>query len=265
MGRLSGKVGIITGGASGFGEATARLFAREGAKVVIADYLVHKGGEEHATAICEDIRKGGGEVIFIRVDVSQPADAQKMVETAVKTYGRLNVLFNNAGIQYPLGIDLADYPIEEGNRIIDVNFKGVWYGMRYAIPVMIKAGGGSIISTSSICAFNACSGSPIYSATKGAVSALSITVANEYARCGIRSNTICPGPARSPLHADFLKTKAGQDVFNTIQQEIPLGRTCEPEDIAHAALFLASDESAFITGIDLMVDGGWRSRGLRSG
>jgi NAD(P)-dependent dehydrogenase (short-subunit alcohol dehydrogenase family) len=265
MGRLDGKVAIITGGASGFGEATARLFAKEGAKIAIADCFVHEGGERHAQSISYDIKKEGGQAIFMKIDVSKPADTERMVKTAVETYGKLNILFNNAGIQYPLGLNLADYPLEEGNRIIDVNFKGVWYGMRYAIPEMIKAGGGSIISTSSICAFNACCGSPIYSATKGAVSALSITVANEYARCGIRSNTICPGSARSPLHADFLKSEAGQTVFKTIEHEIPLGRTCEPSDIANAALFLASDESAFITGTDLMVDGGWRSRGLKSG
>ena len=265
MGRLDGKVAIITGGGSGFGEATSRLFAKEGAKVIIADCIVHEGGEATIEAIIKDIKAAGGEVTFVKTDVSKLADAEKMVKTAVSTYGKLDVLFNNAGIQGPMGINVADYPIEEGNRIIDINFKGVWYGIRYAIPEMIRAGGGSIISTASICAFNSCNGAAIYSATKGAVAALSITVANEYARRGIRCNTINPSSARTPLHANFLKSEIGQKVFQTIADQIPMGRTCEPADIAYAALFLASDESKYITGTDLMVDGGWRTRGLQSG
>ena len=265
MGRLHNKVAIITGGGSGFGEATSRLFAKEGAKVVIADFAVHKDGEAAIEAIINDIKAAGGEATFVKVDVSKSADAQRMVKTAVHTYGRLDILFNNAGIQGPMGINLADYPEDEGHRIIDVNFKGVWFGMKHAIPEMIKSGGGSIISTASICAFNSCNGSGIYSASKGAVVALSITVANEYARHGIRCNTINPSSARTPLHKAVLEREAGQKVFKTIADQIPIGRTCEPDDVAYTALFLASDESKYITGTDIMVDGGWRTRGLQSG
>jgi len=257
MGRLDGKVAIITGGGSGMGEATSILFAKEGAKVIVADWVA-EGGER----VVKKIKDNGGEATFVKVDVSKAVDAQKMVKTAVDTYGKLNILFNNAGIQGPMGIDLADYPVEEGEKIIAVNFEGVWFGMKYAIPEMLKAGGGSIISTASLCAFIGYKGISIYCATKGAIVALSRTVANEYARRGIRCNTINPSSSSTPLHADLLKPEVGRKVFQNVAEQIPMGRTCEPDDVAYAALFLASDESQYITGTDLMVDGGWRIKGL---
>jgi NAD(P)-dependent dehydrogenase (short-subunit alcohol dehydrogenase family) len=259
MGKLDGKVAIITGGGSGFGEATALLWAKEGAKVVIADWVA-EGGE----ATVRKIKAAGGEAIFVKVDVSKTEDVKKMVNTAVDTYGKLDILFNNAGIQWgpkgPISYNLADYPEEEADRVIAVNFKGVYLGMKYAIPKMIEAGGGSIISTASTCVFNACQGSAVYSGTKGAVYSLSKTVAMEYVQMGIRCNTIGPGPGRTPLHKDFIK--ANPEAWKTIESAIPMQRATEPEDVANAALFLASDESKYITGQNIMVDGGWGARGF---
>lgn len=259
MGKLDGKVAIITGGGSGFGEATALLWAKEGAKVVIADWVA-EGGE----ATVKKIKTAGGEATFVRTDVSKTEDVKRLVSTAVKKYGKLDILFNNAGIQWgpkgPISYNIADYPEEEADRVIAVNFRGVYLGMKYAIPEMLKAGGGSIISTASTCVFNACQGSAVYSGTKGAVYSLSKTVAIEYVKMGIRCNTIGPGPGRTPLHKDFIRDNP--EAWKGIESAIPMQRAAEPEDVAHVALFLASDESKYITGQNIMVDGGWGARGF---
>ncbi len=261
MRKLDGKVAIVTGGGSGFGEATVRLFAKEGAKVVIADCIVHKDGEAAIEAMLKEIKAAGSEATFVKVDVSKTEDVKKMVKTAVDTYGKLDILFNNAGLQWgpkgPIAYNIADYPEEEADRLIAVNFRGVYLGMKYAIPKMLKAGGGSIISTASICVFSACQGSAVYSGTKGAVYSLARTVATEYAESGIRCNTIGPGPGRTPLHED-LDPKA----WKPIENAVPMKRATRPEDVANVALFLASDESEYITGQNIMVDGGWSVRGF---
>ena len=253
MGRLEGKVAIVTGGGSGMGEATSILFAEEGAKVVVADWVA-EGGER----VVKKIKDNGGEATFIKVDVSKAADAEKMVKTAVSTYGKLDILFNNAGILGPMGTKTADFKEEDADKIIAVNFKGVYLGTRYAIPEMIKSGGGSIISTASECAIHSCNSLAVYSATKGAVLAFSRVVAIEYAKESIRSNTISPCMTRTPMHASW----SGTDAWKAAEKNIPLGKACEPEDIAYAALFLASDESKYITAANLMVDAGFTVRGV---
>ena len=250
MGRLDGKVAIITGGGSGFGEATALLWAKEGAKVVVADWVA-EGGER----VAKKIKTDGGEATFVKVDVSKATDAQKMVKTAVDTYGKLDILFNNAGIQGPYRTKVADFEEEVADKIIAINFKGVFLGTKYAIPEMIKSGGGSIISTGSVDAFSGCGAQAVYSATKGAVVAFSQSVATECAKDGIRSNTINPAFGDTPMHAELIKAHPESQKVGA--NTIPLGRLAKPEDIAYAALFLASDESKFITGANLMVDGGY--------
>jgi len=254
-GRLDGKVAIVTGGGSGMGEATSILFAKEGAKVVVADWVAEGGAR-----VVKAIKAAGGEATFVKVDVSKAADAKKMIKTAVSIYSKLDILFNNAGIQGSYDIKVADFEEELADKIIAVNFKGVFLGTKYAIPEMIKVGGGSIIHTASICAFSGVQGCSIYNATKGAVVAFSQSVATEYAKVGIRSNTINPSPAHTPLHTKFSVDNPA--LWKEIEKTIPVGRFCEPDDVAYAALFLASDESKFITGANLMVDGGWRVRGF---
>jgi NAD(P)-dependent dehydrogenase (short-subunit alcohol dehydrogenase family) len=255
MGKLDGKVAIVTGGGSGFGEATALLWAREGARVVVADI-----SEAGATRVCEAIRKAGGKAEAVKADVSKPLEAEAMVKAAVKAFGRLDVLFNNAGILGPRGVYAADLPVGEAERLLAVNVMGVFLGTRYAIPEMLKSGGGSIISTGSDSAFLGNRGLSVYCATKGAVLAFSRVVAMEYARQGIRSNTISPGAGKTPMHAELID--GNKEAWRQVEEAIPVGRSCYPEDLARVALFFASDDSKYITGANLMVDGGWTARGL---
>jgi NAD(P)-dependent dehydrogenase (short-subunit alcohol dehydrogenase family) len=251
MGRLDGKVAIVTGGGSGMGQATSILWAKEGAKVVVADVNVEGGKQTVQT-----IKDAGGEATFVQADVSKASDAKKMVEFAVKTYGKLNILFNNAGILISRGIKTADITEEDADKLIAVNFKGVFLGTKYAIPEIIKSGGGSIITTGSDSAFHGGGGGSIYAATKGAVVTFARNVAAEYAKKGIRSNSLSPCGARTPMNAENMNKP---DYEANGQKLFPLGRRCEPDDVAYAALFLASDESKYITGSNLMVDGGFTS------
>jgi NAD(P)-dependent dehydrogenase (short-subunit alcohol dehydrogenase family) len=255
MGRLDGKVAIVTGGGSGFGEATALLWAREGAKMVVADI-----SEAGAKRVCEAIRRAGGAAEMVKADVSQASDAESMVKAAVKAFGRLDILFNNAGILGPRDAFTADFPVEEAQRLVAVNILGVFLGTRYAIPAMLKGGGGSIISTGSDSAFLGNRGLSMYCGTKGAVLAFSRAVAMEYARKGIRVNTISPGAGRTPMHARLID--GDTEAWRQVEEAIPVGRSCYPEDLARAALFFASDDSKYITGANLMVDGGWTAKGL---
>ena len=255
MGRLDGKVAIVTGAASGFGRATAILLAREGARLVAADWNAEGGA-----SVADAIKKEGGEAIFIETDVSKAQDAKRTVTTAMDTYGRLDVLFNNAGILGPRGIYTADFPDEEVERLIDINFKGVYYCTKYAIPALIKSGGGSIITTGSDSAFLGNRGLAVYSAMKGAVITFSRVVAMEYVKEWIRANTISPGAGQTPMHAELIEHN--KEAWKEVENGIPMGRACYPEDVARAALFFASDDSKYITGANLMVDGGWTVRGL---
>ena len=255
MGRLTGKTALITGGSSGFGEAAALLWADEGAQVAVADV-----NDEEGEKTAEKIRSRGGEAIFVHADVSNPADAERMVAETVRKYGKLDILFNNAGIMGPRSDYVIDLDYEDAQRLVNVNILGVFLGTKYAVPEMIKAGGGSIITTGSDSAFLGNRGLSVYCATKGAVLAFSRVIAMEYADQGIRANTVSPGAGKTPMHRELYEEK--KDVWADVEAGIPMKRACAPEDIARAALFFASDESAYITGANLMVDGGWTAKGL---
>lgn len=249
MARLEDKVAVITGAGSGIGRAAALLFATEGASVVAADIVADRAG-----AVAEEIRAEGGTAVPARVDVADAASVEDVVATALTTYDGLHVMFNNAGI-FP-GDDggLLDTPPETWDRVMDVNLKGVWHGCRAAVPALLRTGGGSIVNVASFVAIvGAATAQLAYTASKGGVLALTREVAVEYARRGIRANAICPGPIDTPLLAELLA--------DPVQRErrlvhIPLGRFGRAEEIAHAALFLASDEASFVTGSALVVDGG---------
>jgi NAD(P)-dependent dehydrogenase (short-subunit alcohol dehydrogenase family) len=248
MRRLGGKIAIVTGAGGGMGRAGASLFAKEGAKVIVADFVPETGEET-----VRMIKEAGGEATFVEADVSQTEDVKKIVKAAVDTYGKLNVLYNNAGIVTGY-VPTLEWTEENYDKTMAVNVKGVWLGMKYAIPEMIKAGGGSIINAASIAADAAQRGSCIYAASKGAVLSMSRVVAVEHAAQNIRVNCIKPGVIATPMALGVLK--GSPEARKRIERETPQGRLGKPEEVAQLALFLASDESSHITGQSLAVDGG---------
>jgi NAD(P)-dependent dehydrogenase (short-subunit alcohol dehydrogenase family) len=245
--RLPGKVAIITGGAHGMGAEESQLFAREGAKVVIADVLEEEGKKLEAA-----IKQSGGEAMFLRTDVTAEGDWQRLVETTVSRFGQLDILVNNAGLSSTSAIDPMD--TEGWHRIMAVNTTGVFLGTKYAIPAMQQVGGGSIVNISSIMGFvGGESGHPAYHASKGAVRIFTKATAVKYGPVGIRANSVHPGfmpPMRSARPRDTA------DLQRLIEWT-PLRRTGKPIEVAYAVLFLASDEASFITGTELVVDGGF--------
>lgn len=248
--KLKGKVAIITGAGSGIGRASALLFAVEGAKVVVAD-LVAAAGEETVA----EIKKDGGEAIFVQVDVAQAAQVEKMVQVAVETYGRLDVLFNNAGLTIPASVTEASEEI--WTRSIEVNLKGVMLGCKYAIPELQKVGGGSIVNTASMLGLVASPRQAPYSAAKGGVVLLTKQVAIDYARDNIRCNCICPSEVDTPMHRKFITESPDPEATRKrLLERIPLNRVAHPDELASVALFLACDDSSYITGVALPVDGG---------
>ncbi len=247
MGRLDGKVALISGGARGQGAAEARLFAQEGSKVVFGDVLDEDGGK-----VEEQIRELGGEATYVHLDVTRAADWRTAVATAVNKYGRLDVLVNNAGILIRKGIE--DTSEEEWDRIMAVNAKGVFLGTKHAIPAMRRAGGGSIVNISSVAGLvGSPYGSAAYTATKGAVRLFTKVTAIQHARDKIRCNSVHPGLIDTPMVQDSLAEPASRQER---LRRIPLGRMGTVEDIAYGVLYLASDESSFVTGSELVIDGG---------
>ncbi|HEX9374649.1 MAG TPA: glucose 1-dehydrogenase [Actinomycetota bacterium] len=247
--RLEGKVALITGGASGMGKVAARLFAEEGARVVLTD-VADEAGEQ---AVAE-IAGAGGDVAYVHADVSRSADAEAMVRFAVERFGRLDVLYNNAGIFHPRDDSVVNTPEEIWDLTINVNLKGVFFGCQFGIPAMLDSGGGSIVNVASFVALMGAAAPQIaYTASKGGVLAMTREIAVEFARRGIRANALCPGPIETPLLAELL---ADPERRNRRLVHIPMGRFGRAEEVARAALFLASDESSLMTGAALVVDGG---------
>jgi NAD(P)-dependent dehydrogenase (short-subunit alcohol dehydrogenase family) len=249
--RLEGKVAIVTGAASGIGRAAAQRFAREGAKVAVADLAVAEG-----EGVVESIRAGGGEALFVATNVSREADVAALVETVERCYGRLDTIFNSAGIEQPVtpshevGEDLFD-------RVIGVNLKGTFFGCKHAIPALLRAGGGTIVNNSSVSAFANVGGNASYAASKGAVMSLTRVLAIEYASRNIRVNAICPGVIDTAMNRRNLDLADDQDMVRERWMAVtPLGRMGTPEEVAETVLYLASDQSSFTTGIGLLIDGG---------
>ena len=252
-GRLDGKVAVITGGASGMGAATVRKFVAEGARVVIADVQEEKGRE-----LAQDI---GPEAVFAFADVCREADVQGMIETAAAEFGGLDCLFNNAGFAGVMGdIETTDMG-EPYERTVGAMLTGVVLGMKHAVPHLKARGGGAILSTASVAGIKGGLGPHVYSGVKAAVVNLSRSVAMELGPFSIRVNAICPGGIATPIFAGQLAQSGGNEDYAAavrplLQQMQPVPRAGEPEDIANAACFLASDEASFITGQALVVDGG---------
>lgn len=247
--RLENKVALITGASSGIGEATALLFAQEGAKIIVVDINVDKG---HNTV--KQIKDGGGEAAFFHADVSKAADCERMIAFAEQTYGALHILFNNAGIMH----DDDGNAMSTSEAVFDltmaINVKGVFFGCKYGIPAIARAGGGSIINTASFVAhLGAATPQLAYTASKGAVLAMSRELAVIHARQNIRVNALSPGPLRTDLLMNFLNT---EEKKQRRLVHVPMGRFGEAREMAYAALFLASDESSYMTGSEFLVDGG---------
>jgi NAD(P)-dependent dehydrogenase (short-subunit alcohol dehydrogenase family) len=249
MGRLDGKVALITGGASGMGMVASRLFASEGAKVLLTDVA-----DEAGEAVAKEIESTGGEAAYVHADVSNEVDAKHMVDTAVERFGHLHVLYNNAGVMLPDdgSVHLTDASIWD--TTLAINVKGVAFGCKYGVPAMIASGGGSIINVASFVAWlGAATSQTAYTASKGAVLAMTREIAVEYARKGIRCNALCPGPIETPLLMELLSDEVRR---RRRLVHIPMGRLGQAEELAKAALFLASDDSSYMTGASLIVDGG---------
>ena len=248
--RLADKVTIITGAGGGMGRVAAQLFAKEGAKVVVAEYSEAAGRDTVAMVEAE-----GGSATYVRSDVSKEADAKAMVDHALATYGRVDVLYNNAGIMPEADHSVIDTDVDTWDQVMAVNVRGPFLGCKYAIPAMIAGGGGSIVNVASFVAILGCSvPQDAYTASKGAILSLTRSLAVQFGPNGIRTNAICPGPIETPLLMDWLlKDEAAK---NLRLARNPTGRFGKPEEIVFMALYLASDESRFTNGASLVVDGG---------
>jgi len=246
---LTGKVAFITGASTGIGRATAIAYGKVGACVAVVD-TNNDAGMMTALQVVE----AGGKARFFKCDVSNAAEVKKAVEDTVKEFGRIDYAFNNAGIEGEQGAT-PDCTEENWNKVINVNLKGVWLCMKYQIPQMLKQGGGSIINCSSIAGLVGFPGIPAYVASKHAVIGLTKTAALEYAKLNIRVNAICPGVIQTPMIDRFTHGEA--QIKKQLADGEPVGRVGRPEEVAAAALWLGSNESSFITGHSLAVDGGW--------
>ncbi|HJY82680.1 MAG TPA: SDR family oxidoreductase [Candidatus Binatia bacterium] len=247
-GRVAGKVALVTGGSSGIGRATAQIFAREGAKVVIADVNVE--GSEETVGL---IRAAGGEAVFLKTDVAQATEVEAMVKKAVETYGRLDCAFNNAGIEGALQPTI-EYDVTVWDRVLSINLRGVWLCMKTEIRQMLSQGGGAIVNTASAAGLVAVPGMSAYVAAKHGVVGLTKTAALEYAKAGIRVNAVCPGGVDTPMvqrvfssNPQFAEAAASAE---------PVGRLAQPAEIGEAVVWLCSDAASFVTGLPMAVDGG---------
>jgi len=249
QGRLQSKVALITGAGGGIGRAAARAFSREGARVVVVDAVDAAG-----RATVDEISVAGGTAAFISADVGRAADVQAVIAFAEAQFGALHVLFNNAGIFPDEDGSVVDTDEAVFDRVIAVNLKGVFLGCKYGIPALLRAGGGSIINTASFVAvMGAATSQSAYTASKGGVLALTREIAIEFARRGIRANALCPGPVNTPLLQSLLADPARRA---RRMVHLPMGRLAEADEIAAAALYLASDEASYVNGTTFLVDGG---------
>jgi len=246
--RLNGKVALVSGGASGMGQSEALIFAREGARVVVADVLETEGRQ-----VADKIKAGGGQATFAKLDVGNEAEWEKVVKATVEGFGKLDVLVNNAGISGTFDQDMLS--TSAWDTLMDINAKGVFLGMKTVIPVMQRAGGGAIVNISSISGFVGQTGVHMaYNASKGAVRIMTKTAAVQYAKDGIRVNSVHPG-MMPPMRSS--KTSADPIWREKMIKAVPMKREGRVEEVAHAVLFLASDEASYITGTELVVDGGY--------
>jgi NAD(P)-dependent dehydrogenase (short-subunit alcohol dehydrogenase family) len=247
--RLANKVAIITGAASGMGKAAAELFAGEGASIIVADIMVKEGEET-----VRNIREAGGHAIFVKTNVANEDEVKHMVETAIDTFGHVDVLYNNAGIMPAEDGSVTEIAEATWDRIMDINIKSAFLCCKYTIPYMVKQGTGSIINVASFVAFLGCTvPQDAYTVSKGGMLSLTKSLAVQYGRYNIRCNAICPGPIETPL---LRVLWTSEEARNLRLNRIPLGRFGEAKDIVYMALYLASDESAWTSGAWLVVDGG---------
>lgn len=247
--RLQDKAALITGAGSGIGRESALLFAREGAQVVVADM-----NKEAGESVVSEIVGQGGEASFVQVNVAHASEVENMISHAEKTFGKLNVLFNNAGIMPDSDGSVLETDEATWDLVMEVNLKGVFWGCKYGIPALLRAGGGTIVNTASFVALlGAATPQIAYTASKGGVMAMTREIAVEFARRDIRANMLCPGPVDTPLLQELLSDPARRQ---RRMVHIPMGRLAQASEIAKAALFLASDESAYVNGAEFTVDGG---------
>ena len=247
---MKGKVALVTGAGSGIGRATSLVFAREGAKVIVADLA-----EGPVQATVDLITAGGGEASGVTADVSNTGDVKRMVSETVSRFGRIDAAFNNAGIHTGVRIPFHEYPEDEWDRVIGVNLKGVWLCIKYEAPVMLENGGGAIVNTSSVAALVAGQGTSAYTASKHGVAGLTKSAAMDYARQGIRVNSVAPGEIWTPM-MDLIITSNN---FSKAQKddEQPIGRMGKPEEIAEVVVWLCTDAASYVTGHVFPIDGGY--------
>ena len=246
--RLENKVALITGGASGIGAETARVFVAEGAKVVLSDLNL-----KAAQALADEL---GGGAMAVAADVTDEAQVKGAVAACMDRHGRLDILFNCAGIFIDGGV--VDLSEDDWDKVMDVNVKGTFFACKHAIPHMAEGGGGAIVNVGSIQSFSGDSMSAVYTASKAAILTLSRNIALKHAHQNIRSNTVCPGDCETPLISELFDRNEG--MRERITEKYPIGRLAQPRDIANTVLFLASDEAAFATGTEITIDGGFMAK-----